>query len=300
MTPLRIALAQCRQTGDFEANSRIIFDFLDRAAAAGAKIVCFPETQTVGYRVDIASPDTPVEPERLNDLHQRIAQKCAALHLACILGTETPLESDPTGGKPYNSALVISPEGVILGVHHKNRLTPLDAIAYSPGKTFETFDLCGVKVGVVICFEGFRFAESTRACVRQGARLIFHPQNNTTRPNDWKIPIHHAMIVTRAAENTVWFASCNMAHEQYQNCSSMIVAPDGRIHAQAALKQEELLVADIDIELATQAMFKYDPEGCAKVLFADTVKRDEYAAILFDTMVFPPNSVDFNGQSCKV
>ncbi len=277
MTTLRIALAQCRQTDDFETNARTIFRFLEEAAAQRAQIVCFPETQTIGYRVDIARPDTPVEPQRLDDLHRRVARRCGELKIACILGTETPLESNPAG-KPYNSALVISPNGDILGVHHKNRLTPLDAIAYSPGKTFETFDLCGVCVGVVICFEAFRFADTTRECVRQGAQLIFHPQNNTTRPNDWKIPIHHSMIVTRAAENTVWFASCNMAHELHQNCSSMIVAPDGRIHAQAALKCEELLVADLDIDLATQAMFKFDTDGCAKVLFANTVLPDEYRA----------------------
>ena len=276
-TSLRIALAQCRQVNDFEANAQTIFRFLEQAAVAQTRIVCFPETQTVGYRVDIARPDTPVEPHRLADLHRRIAQRCGELKMACILGTETPLETNPTGGKPYNSALVISAAGVILGVHHKNRLTPLDAIAYSPGKTFETFDLCGVRVGVVICFEGFRFADTTRECVRQGARLIFHPQNNTTRPNDWKIPIHHSMIVTRAAENTVWFASCNMAHVQHQNCSSMVVAPDGRIHAQAALKREELVVADLDMSLATQAMFKFDTDGCARVLFAETVAREEYA-----------------------
>lgn len=275
MTTLRIALAQCRQTDDFDTNARTIFRFLEEAAAQRAQIVCFPETQTVGYRVDIARPDTPVEPQRLDDLHQRVARRCGELKIACVLGTETPLESNPAG-KPYNSALVISPNGDILGVHHKNRLTPLDAIAYSPGQSFETFDLCGVRVGIVICFEGFRFADTTRECVRQGAQLIFHPQNNTTRPNDWKIPIHHSMIVTRAAENTVWFASCNMAHGQHQNCSSMIVAPDGRIHAQAALKREELLVADLDIDLATQAMFKFDTDGCAKVLFADTVAPVEY------------------------
>jgi hypothetical protein len=58
----------------------------------------------------------------------------------------------------------------------------------------------------------------------------------------------------------------------------MVVAPDGRIHAEAGLKREELLVADIDIGLATQAMFKFDTDGCAKVLFADTVSRQEYAA----------------------
>lgn len=275
MSLLRIALAQCRQTNDLEVNAATIFNDLERAASAQAQIVCFPETQTVGYRVDIATPDTPVEPQRLDELHRRVAARCGELGIACILGTETPLETNPLG-KPYNSALVISETGTILGVHHKTRLTPLDAIAYTTGNSFETFQLCGIKIGVVICFEGFRFAEATRECVRQGAQLIFHPQNNTTRPNDWKIPIHHAMIVTRAAENTIWFASCNMCHEQHQNCASMIVAPDGRIHAHTELKREELLVAELDISLATRAMFNFDTDGCARMLFADSVERHEY------------------------
>lgn len=276
MKPLRIGLAQCRQTASFDGNEKTIFRFLDQAAAAGVQIVCFPETQTVGYRVDIATPDAPVEPERLADLHARVARRCGQHGMACVLGTETPLPTNPTRGKPYNSALVISPVGDILGVHHKTKLTPLDAVAYSPGQGFQTFDLFGVKVGVVICFEGFRFAETTRECVRQGARLVFHPQNNTTRPNDWKIPVHESMIVTRAAENTIWFASCNMCHDQHQNCRSMVVAPDGQVHARAELKQHQLLTADLDIDRATQAMFKFDTDGCAQVLFADTVQRHEY------------------------
>ncbi len=196
--------------------------------------------------------------------------------MGCVLGTETPLASAPITGKPYNTALVISPDGAILGAHHKTRLTPLDAVYYTPGASIETFDVFGVKIGIVICFEGFRFAETTAECVRQGAQLVFHPQNNTTRPNDWKIPVHHAMITTRAAENTIWFASCNMCHDQHQNCRSMIVAPDGRIHVQTELKREELLVADVDIDLATRAMFRHDVAGSAQVLFSDTVKAEEY------------------------
>jgi predicted amidohydrolase len=278
MKSLRIALAQCRQTASLETNEETIFRFLDQASQAKAEIVCFPETQTVGYRVDISTPSSPVLPEHLEDLHGRVSRRCGELGLGCILGTETPLESDPRRGKPYNSALVIAPDGTILGVHHKTRLTPLDATAYTVGRNMEAFDLCGVKVGVVICFEGFRFPQTTQECVRQGAQLVFHPQNNTTRPNDWKIPVHHAMIVTRAAENTIWFASCNICHEQDQNSTSMVVAPDGQIHARTELRREELLAADIDIDLATRAMFNFDRDGCAKVLFADTVKRQEYAS----------------------
>jgi predicted amidohydrolase len=280
MNIVRIALAQAKQVDNLDANADTIFRFLTEAGEQGVQIICFPEAQTVGYRADITRPDAPVPVDALNALHDEVARRCKELEMACILGTETPLETDPLHGKPYNSALIISEQGQILGVHHKTKLTPLDAVAYTSGSSFETFELFGVKVGVTICFEALRFAETTAECVRQGAQLVFHPQNNTTRPNDWKIPIHHAMIVTRAAENTVWFASCNACLIPNQNCRSMVVAPDGRIHAQAEMKREALMVTDIDIDKATQAMFKYDLEACAPILFADTVERDEFAAIL--------------------
>lgn len=280
MRKLKIGLAQCRQTEDFNVNTATIRRFLEEAGKAGVNLLLFPETQTVGYRVDIATPDQPVPVTQLEALHAEVARFCGKAGMACVLGTETPLASDPLHGKPHNSALVISESGDILGVHHKTKLTPLDAVAYSPGSSIEIFTLCGVTVGVVICFEGFRFPETTRECVRQGAQLILHPQNNTTRPNDWKVPVHHAMIVTRAAENTVWFASCNACLVPHQNCRSLIVSPDGLIHAQTELKQEQLLTAEIDIDLATRAMFNYDLEGCAPMLFGETVQRDEYQKAL--------------------
>jgi len=280
MHPLTIALAQTRQVADFDANAATILRFLDEAAARDVHIVCFPETQTVGYRVDISPTDAPVPVQKLESLHAEVARRCADAGMACILGTETPLESNPASGKPYNSALVVNEQGRVLGVHHKTKLTPLDAVAYSPGSGIETFELCGVRVGVVICFEGLRFAETTAECVRQGAQIVFHPQNNTTRPNDWKVPIHHAMITTRAAENTIWFASCNACLAPHQNSRSLVIAPDGRVHAQTELREETLLVTEIDVDRATRAMFRFDLEGCAELLFADTVPPEEYAAAL--------------------
>jgi predicted amidohydrolase len=278
MSSVRIALAQCCQTADFDTNAATILRMIDEAARQRVQVLCFPETQTVGYRVDIGTPDQPVPVEQLAELEGRVAERCGALAMACILGTETPLESNPRRGKPYNSALVISETGKVLGVHHKTRLTPLDALAYTPGHGFETFELFGVRVGVVICFEGLRFPESTRECVRQGAQVIFHPQSNTTRANDWKVPVHHAMIVTRAAENTVWFASCNACLVPHQNSRSLVVAPDGQIWAQTELRREELLVTDLDVARATRAMFEFERGGMADVLFGSTVRPEEFAA----------------------
>lgn len=271
--PLRIGLAQARQTSDLETNARTILRFVEQAAAEDVQVLCFPETQTAGYRADITPADWPVPVDELEDLHARVAECCRKLGLACVLGTEIP---HPTGGLPYNSALVISEHGEVLGAHHKTRLTPLDALAYSRGAGFETFELFGITTGVVICYEGFRFAQTTEECVRQGAQLVFHPQNNTTRPNDWKLPIHHAMITTRAAENTIWFASCNACLEPHQNSASLVVAPNGTVVAESTLRREELVVADLDIDLATRAMFLDDAEASAAVLFADTVAPDEF------------------------
>ena len=276
MRNMRIGLAQTRQTHDFDANVEAVFRYLTMAAEEGVQIVCFPETQTVGYRVDISPTNAPVPKLELERVHEEVAARCRELGVACILGTEMPSPRE----KPYNTALIIDSDGEILGTHHKARLTPLDLLAYTPGERFETFELFGVRVGVVICFEGFRFAETTAECVRQGAQLVFHPQNNTTRANDWKTPIHHAMIRTRAAENTIWFASCNACLEPHQNCRSMIVAPDGRIHAQSELMREELVVADIDLDQATRAMFDYDVAASAPVLFGDTVLREEFQSVL--------------------
>ena len=277
MTTLTIGLAQVRQTADLETNAATILEYLDRAAEAGVQVLCFPETQTAGYRADIRDAGAPVEVEALEALHAEVAERCGRAGMACVLGTEIPLASDPVGGRPYNSTIIISETGEVLGTHHKTRLTPLDAVAYTPGDRFDTWTLCGVTVGVVICFEGFRFPETTRECVRQGAQLVFHPQNNTTRPNDWKIPIHEAMITTRAAENTIWFASANACLD-HQNCRSMIVAPDGLIAARSELKREELVVVQIDVDRATRAMFRYDLDDCAELLFADTVDPSEYAS----------------------
>ena len=279
MNLIKIALAQTKQCGDFDKNAETILRFLELGAEQGVQIVCFPETQTVGYRVDIATCDAPCPIDKLVHLHADVAAACLKHGIACILGTETP--ADPNGArKPYNSAIVFNEDGRTLGVHHKTKLTPLDALAYSPGETIETFELFGVRVGVLICYEAFRFAETTAECVRQGAQLVFHPQNNTTRPNDWKVPIHHAMVTTRAAENTIWFASCNACLIPHQNSRSLVIAPDGRVHAQTELRREELLVSEVDIDLATRAMFEFNMEASAEVLFADTVQREEYLAAL--------------------
>ena len=59
------------------------------------------------------------------------------------------------------------------------------------------------------------------------------------------------------------------AHDRFPN--------RGQLVAQAELKQEQLVVADVDLDKATHAMFKFDMGGCAEMLFGDVVAPEEYA-----------------------
>ena len=85
---LKIALAQVRQSDDFDANAERILRSIDDAGNQGVQILCFPEAQTVGYRVDIVESRAPVPVERLDVLHATVAERCRVLGMACVLGIE--------------------------------------------------------------------------------------------------------------------------------------------------------------------------------------------------------------------
>jgi len=74
--------------------------------------------------VDISTPTRPLPVGELEDLHAEVARLCGREGMACVLGIETPLAADPQRGKPYNSALVISETGAILGPTTKRSWPP--------------------------------------------------------------------------------------------------------------------------------------------------------------------------------
>jgi hypothetical protein len=73
---------------------------VEDAARQRVQVLCFPETQTVGYRVDISTPDRPVPVEWLAELEGRLATAVRGPRHGVRPRTETPLESDPTAASP--------------------------------------------------------------------------------------------------------------------------------------------------------------------------------------------------------
>lgn len=247
MSTIRIGVAQVPPTPDLERNRDTALGAMRQAAGQGVELLCFPESHLPGYRFGILDTGAPCDGQGLAQATAQIAGLCRELAMGVVLGTETP---NPRG-KPFNSALVLDQEGAPIALHHKSRLTPKEATAYAPGAGPTLFVFKGITMGLVICFEGFRFPSTTRALARAGAQVVFHPQFNSIAPGTaWKQPVHEALIVARAAENTIYFVSANMSHPR-NNCRSLVVAPDGLIQEASILGQEMILVADLDPALAT-------------------------------------------------
>ena len=110
------------------------------------------------------------------------------------------------------------------------------------------FDLDGVVVGVVICFESW-FPEACRALVLQGAKLLCSPAN-------FGGPQSLAIGRARAIENNVFLVTANRigtetleGFEAYFRGESQIIGPMGELLARAQ-DQEVVSVVDIDLTLA--------------------------------------------------
>ena len=262
MDMIKIGAAQIPQTSAIERNLAAALEAIKKAAGEGIELLCLPETHLAGYRVGVSEPDAPCDSDALDHALGEISAACRENHIGAIVGTETSNGDE----KPFNSAVIVDDQGRRLATHHKSRLTPGDALGYSPGTDETLFEFKGIPMGVVICFEGFRFPETTRSLARAGARVVFHPQFNHVLPNmEWKLPVQEALLTARAAENTIYFVSANMCHAR-NNCRSLIIGPDGLIIQASELGQEGLIAAEIDPHKANHAFLKDDPVAMAKAL----------------------------------
>lgn len=250
MKPYRIALANVRIPTDRDDSVRIAQEAIQQAAAAGAGIVCFPECFVPGYRV--ANPPPPPDPAFLEKAWADIAAAAAKANVGVVLGTERVVE-----GARRLTALVIDRDGSRLGFQDKVQLDPSEEAVYSPGEGRPVFKVGALTFGIVICHEGWRYPETVRRAARQGAQVVFHPHFDEDRPTAYKPgfadptnTFHEKAMLCRAAENTVYFASVNCAAAGAATTSA-IARPDGTLLAFQPYGQAGLLIADLDLDLAT-------------------------------------------------
>ena len=121
----------------------------------------------------------------------------------------------------------------------------------------------GVKFGITICHEGFRYPESVRWAARQDAAIVFHPHLTGSNVDGVQLtewgnknnPYYEKAMMMRAMENTIYFASVNYA-TRFQESATSLIAPDGKCIVHQSYGEPGIIVADIDPTLATGILAK--------------------------------------------
>jgi predicted amidohydrolase len=267
MSVFRIALGNVRFPETPEQSIALVIQAMDRAAVAGAKIICFPECCVPGYRgIDKAVP--PPDAAFLERAWSAIAERAARAYMTVVLGTERLVD-----GALVAAVLVINSDGTRAGFQDKVQIDPSEEGTYRPGSGRRIFQAGPLIFGVVICHEGWRYPETVRWAARRGAHVVFHPQFHeaepgTFRPATFGDPansFHEKAALCRAAENTCYFATVNYASIGSPTTSA-IVRPDGTLLSYQPYGEEGVLVADIDLAAATgllAARYKPLSEGRA-------------------------------------
>src|SRR6267142_4199523 len=252
MTTVRIALANLRFPATPDESVTLAEQAIAQAAEERAGVVCFPECFIPGYRGP-GKHVPPPDPEFLQRAWSAVAAAAAKAKLTVVLGTERV-----TDGSLLATVLVINPDGTTAGFQDKVQLDPSEDGMYSAGSGRRVFQSGPLKFGVVICHEGWRYPETVRWAVRQGAHLVFHPHFGELEPGGY-VPssyadpansFHEKAVLCRAAENTCYFATVNFASEGSPTTSA-VAKPDGTLLSYQPYGKEGLLIADIDLSLAT-------------------------------------------------
>lgn len=225
------------------------------AAAQDAEIICFPEAYLPGLRgqdFEVFSFG-PGEEARVIE---EVSRSSREFRIATILG----MEKVTNNGRQI-IALVIDANGQIQGYQTKNQLDPSEDQYYVPGKNRRLFEINGVKFGIAICHEGWRYPETVRWAAVRGAKIVFHPQrtgSNTRSEED--APYYEKAMMCRSIENTIYFASVNYAL-QFQDSLTSLIDPSGQCQAYLPYGTEGVLVEEIDIQSATGLIaLRFAPE----------------------------------------
>jgi predicted amidohydrolase len=255
---MKIALASPPFPKSIEDGLYWVEKLLKEAVEQKAEIVCFPESyipglRGVGFEVEAHSP------QKLQAALQKVCTLAKKNSIAVIL----PMDWDHPDGV-LNVAYVISSTGEVLGRQTKNQLSPpTEDELFIPGTERSIFEVNGVKFGITICHEGFRYPESVRWAARRDAKIVFHPHCTGSDTEGKKLtewghkdsPYYEKAIMMRAIENTIYFASCNYTMK-YPESATSIIDPEGNCIAHQLYSEVGVLVADVDTEKATGLLAK--------------------------------------------
>jgi N-carbamoylputrescine amidase len=228
-----------------------------KAAKKGVKVLCLQEVCTQPYfcpsqdakwyRAAEAIPEGPTT---------RLMQDLARQHAMVIV---VPIYEEAMTGVYYNTAAVIDADGRYLGKFRKIHIPQVagfyEKFFFKPGNLgYPVFDTAYCRLGVYICYDR-HFPEGWRALALNGAEYIVNPSATVAGLSQhlWELEQPAAAVA-----NGVYIGACNRVGTEGPWSigrfygSSYVVNPRGKILRQASEDKDELVVADMDLDMVRE------------------------------------------------
>ena len=230
---------------------------IEEAGAKGVQVLCLqeifsqpyfcPSQDTRWYGATEAVPDGPTT---------KLMQELAAKHSMVIV---VPVYEQDITGLYFNTAAVIDADGSYLGKFRKIHIPQVagfyEKFFFRPGNLgYPVFDTAYCKLGVYICYDR-HFPEGWRALALNGAEYIVNPSATVAGLSQylWKLE-----QPASAVANGCYIGACNrVGTEAPWNIgrfygSSYIVNPRGEFLCEASEDKDELVTADMDMEMVRE------------------------------------------------
>ena len=253
---MKIALAQFNPTvGDFDANSKRIFEIVVEAKSRGADLAVFSELCLCGY-LPLDLLERPAFIERNRSALMELAHR---VPLPTIIGyAGTPRESVGAGKSVANSAALVF-DGRILFEQQKMLLPTYDVFDesryFQPAREQSTFALDGTELGVTICediwndktFWAKRRYERdpVNELIAHGANVIINISASPYTLDKRNLRTDMLKALARAHGRPVVYVNQVGGNDSLIfDGSSLAIGPDGCIAARAKSFEEDVVIFD--------------------------------------------------------
>lgn len=277
---LRVATVQMRhKANDKSYNLTKIHQFIDKAAKEKVKLITFPEMCITGYwhvpklpsETVYALSENLIESPSLKEIRQKAINNDMAIGVGLI-------EKDDDNTL-YNTWVVCMPNGEM---HRHRKLHAFEHPAIKSGHQYTVFETpWGIKLGILICWDN-NLVENARANALLGADILLAPHQtggtNSRSPHSMK-PIPMALwdnrhknpqalrdafqgehgrgwlmrwLPSRAHDNGLFILFSNGVgrdEEEIRTGNAMIIDPYGRIIKESDAINDDMVIADINLDL---------------------------------------------------
>ena len=237
---MKVAVVQLSSQEDVGANLSRVRALVAEAARGGAELVALPENFAfMGEEAKKREIAEPTE-ESPGPITRAVLEIAREQNVWIVAGGMPEASGDPE--RPYNTSLLVTPEGKVLARYRKMHLFDVDlpdgtklleSSATKSGGAPVVADLGKFKLGMTICYD-VRFPELYRHLMNAGVRVVTVPAafTVTTGKDHW-----HVLLRARAIENQV-FVLAPAQHGRHPKGrttygKSLIVDPWGDVLAQA-------------------------------------------------------------------